>query len=188
MYSAVNPDVSRIPIYSISLFCLLHSDWQFVAPQNWRPMTNQSATALVSPRVLSRPSRPISTLQEVTSEAEEEEREAAQHVPRATTPHFLCPLPAPRQRSFSCTQPALQRRLSANQPEPVISVQQERLANEQVEIVVVPHPKTSSSQSESRSAGTVCNTDSERERKKICNARSQSEAVDTEPTSVQTVM
>ncbi|XP_053468150.1 neurogenic locus notch homolog protein 1 isoform X1 [Ictalurus furcatus] len=163
------------------------SDWQFVAPQNWRPMTNQSATALVSPRVLSRPSRPISTLQEVTSEAEEEEREAAQHVPRATTPHFLCPLPAPRQRSFSCTQPALQRRLSANQPEPVVNVQQEKLANEQVEIVVVPHPKTSSSQSESRSAGTVCNTDSERERI-ICNAKSQSEAVNTEPTSVQTVM
>lgn len=170
-------------------FCLLHSDWQFVPPQSWRSMTNQSTTALVSPRVLSRPSRPISTLQEVTSEAEEEEREAMQQVPRATTPHFLCPQPAPRQRSFSCTQPALQRRLSANQPEPVINVLPEKLANEQqVEIVVVPHPKASSSQSENRSAGTVCKTDSERESKKSHETKSQSEVVNTGPTSVQTVM
>lgn len=152
--------------------------------QSLRPMTNQSTTALVSPRVLSRPSRPISTLQEVTSEAEEEEREVAQQGSRATTPHFLYPQPAPRQRSFSCTQPALQRRLSANQPEPVINVLPEKLTNEQVEIVVVPHPKASSSQSESRNARGAGNTDSERERKKSCEA----EVVRTEPISIQTVM
>lgn len=151
-------------------------------------MTNQSTTALVSPRVHSRASRPISTLQEVTSEAEEEEREATQQVPRATTPHFLCPQPAPRQRSFSCTQPALQRRLSANQPDPAASVLPEKPAKEQVEIVVVPHPKTSSSQSENRQAGQACTTDSERERNNSCEAKSQSEVVNPKPTSVQTVM
>lgn len=156
--------------------------------QSLRPMTNQSTTALVSPRVLSRPSRPISTLQEVTSEAEEEERELAQQGSRAVTPHFLYPQPAPRQRSFSCTQPALQRRLSANQPEPVINILPEKLTNEQVEIVVVSHPKASSSQSESRNAGESGNTDSERERKKSCEAEGQSEVVRTEAISVQTVM
>ncbi|KAK2815232.1 hypothetical protein Q7C36_023498 [Tachysurus vachellii] len=164
------------------------SDWQYVATQSLQPMANQSTTALVSPRVLSRPSRPISTLQEVTSEAEEEERELAQQGSRATTPHFLCPQPAPRQRSFSCTQPALQRRLSANQPEQVINLLPEKLANEQVEIVVVPHHKASSSQSDSRSAGTACNTDSERERKKSIKEERQSEVVKTEPISIQTVM
>lgn len=151
-------------------------------------MTNQSATALVSPRVLSRTSRPISTLQEVTSEAEEEEREAAQQYSRATTPRFLCPQPAPRQRSFSCTQPALQRRLSANHPELGANVAPETLANEQVEIVVVPHPEASSSQSDSRSARMTSNTDSERERKGSCEAKAQSEVVNTEPASIQTVM
>ncbi|KAI5611944.1 neurogenic locus notch-like protein 1 [Silurus asotus] len=164
------------------------SDWQYVQAQSWRPMTTHSTTALVSPRVLSRPSRPISTLQEVTSEAEEEEREAAHQVHRAMTPNILCPQPAPRQRSFSCTQPALQRRFSANQPEPAVNVLPETLPNEQVEIVVVPHPKPSTSQSESRSAGMECNTDSGRERKKSSKSKSQSEVVNTEAMSVQTVM
>lgn len=164
------------------------SDWQFMPTQSWRPMTNQSTMALVSPRVHGRQSRPISTLQEVTSEAEDDDREAAQPSSRATTPHFLCPQPAPRQRSFSCTQPALQRRLSANQPEAVVGVLPEKQANEQVEMVVVPHPKASSSQSESRNSGMASNTDSERERKKSCEAESQSEPVKTEPTSIQTVM
>ncbi|CAN9514203.1 unnamed protein product [Ophioblennius macclurei] len=98
------------------------NDWsmgrvQYPPPQNWRPQLNQSATALVPPRVMGRSPRPISTLQEVTSE--DEDRDRHQEAPRVATPHFLSPQPAPRQRSFSCTQHALQR-LSSNphQPEP----------------------------------------------------------------------
>ncbi|XP_066580044.1 neurogenic locus notch homolog protein 1 [Amia ocellicauda] len=75
------------------------------------PQPSQSATALVSPRILGRQARPISTLQEVTSEAEEEEEPAReQEVARAATPHLLSPStqqPTPRPRSFSCTQHAL---------------------------------------------------------------------------------
>ncbi|XP_062841244.1 neurogenic locus notch homolog protein 1 [Trichomycterus rosablanca] len=167
------------------------SDWQLASPQNWRHLQNQSATALVSPRILSRPSRPISTLQEVTSEAEDDEREAAQHASRATTPHFLYPQPAPRQRSFSCTQPALQRRHSTNQPEQHVNAPAEKLVNEHVEIVVVPHPRASSSQSESRSAGTTgtaCTAESEQESKRSSEEKGQSEGTNTPPASVQTVM
>ncbi|KAJ3597730.1 hypothetical protein NHX12_001247 [Muraenolepis orangiensis] len=101
------------------------SDWsmgrvQYPSPQNWRPQQlNQSAMALVPPRVMGRSPRPIPTLQEVTSE--DEDRERPQEVPpRAITPHFLSPQPAPRQRSFSCTQHAFQRHSGGHQqpPEP----------------------------------------------------------------------
>ncbi|KAL7836016.1 hypothetical protein SRHO_G00283630 [Serrasalmus rhombeus] len=172
------------------------SDWQMsrgqcTSPQSWRPTPNQSATALVSPRILGRPSRPISTLQEVTSEAEEEEREASQDVPRATTPHFLSPQPAPRQRSFSCTQHALQRRFSSNQPEQSAPVQPEKQANEHVEIVFMPHPKASSSQAKGESAVTapsLTQADSEKDSKKSCESKGPSEVVNYDPMSVQTVM
>uniref|UniRef100_A0A3P9N9M7 Notch receptor, like n=1 Tax=Poecilia reticulata TaxID=8081 RepID=A0A3P9N9M7_POERE len=107
-------------------------DWsmgrmQYPPPQNWRPQLNQSATALVPPRVMGRSPRPISTLQEVTSE--DEDRDRHHENPRATTPHFLSPQPAPRQRSFSCTQHALQRRSSALQPEPNYLIVTDRTAN-----------------------------------------------------------
>uniref|UniRef100_A0A3Q1GXW8 Notch receptor, like n=1 Tax=Acanthochromis polyacanthus TaxID=80966 RepID=A0A3Q1GXW8_9TELE len=110
-------------------------DWsmnrvQYPSPQNWRPQLNQSATALVPPRVMGRSPRPISTLQEVTSE--DEDRDRHQEVPRAATPHFLSPQPAPRQRSFSCTQHALQRRSSAHQPEPNYLIVTDRTAGEPV--------------------------------------------------------
>ncbi|KAM4580836.1 uncharacterized protein notchl [Odontesthes bonariensis] len=116
------------------------NDWsmgrvQYPPPQNWRPQLNQSATALVPPRIMGRSPRPISTLQEVTSE--DEDRERHQEAPRATTPHFLSPQPAPRQRSFSCTQHALQRRSSAHQPEPNYLIVTDRTANEPIERVVV---------------------------------------------------
>ncbi|KAL2084424.1 hypothetical protein ACEWY4_019942 [Coilia grayii] len=126
---------------------------QCPSPQNWRPSLNQSTTALVTPRILGRPSRPISTLQEVTSEAEEEEREARE-VPRAVTPHFLSPQPAPRQRSFSCTQHALQRRSSGNPGELSLSVAlpTEKAANEHVEKAISPPPKEAPNQLESKSS------------------------------------
>ncbi|KAK1806362.1 hypothetical protein P4O66_004877, partial [Electrophorus voltai] len=154
------------------------TDWltsraQCASLQNWRPMPNQSATALVSPRILGHPSRPISTLQEVTSEAEEEEREP-QDISRVTSHHFLSPQPAPRQRSFSCTQHALQRRSTSNQSELPAPVAPEKRANEHVEIVIVPHPKAIPSQPESKSAWMCTNmapTDSERERKKSCEQK-----------------
>lgn len=121
----------------------LASDWsmgrvQYPPPQNWRPQLNQSATALVPPRVMGRSPRPISTLQEVTSE--DEDRDRHQEVPRAATPHFLSPQPAPRQRSFSCTQHALQRRSSAHQPEPNYLIVSDRAPNEPVQRVVVSPP------------------------------------------------
>lgn len=112
---------------------------QYPSPQNWRPQLNQSATALVPPRIMGRSPRPISTLQEVTSE--DEDRDRHQEAPRATTPHFLSPQPAPRQRSFSCTQHALQRRSSAHQPEPNYVIVTDRTANEPIERVVVS-PRT----------------------------------------------
>ncbi|KAL3980212.1 methionyl aminopeptidase [Sarotherodon galilaeus] len=121
----------------------VQNDWsmgrvQYPPPQNWRPQLNQSATALVPPRVMGRSPRPISTLQEVTSE--DEDRDRHQEVPRAATPHFLSPQPAPRQRSFSCTQHALQRRSSAHQPEPNYLIVSDRAPNEPVERVVVSPP------------------------------------------------
>ncbi|XP_061632255.1 neurogenic locus notch homolog protein 1 [Phyllopteryx taeniolatus] len=118
---------------------------QYPSPQNWRPQLNQSATALVPPRVMGRSPRPISTLQEVTSE--DEDRERQQEAPRAVTPHFLSPQPAPRQRSFSCTQHALQRRSSSHQMEPNYVIVTERTANEHIERVIVsppPEPLTQS--------------------------------------------
>ncbi|XP_077384490.1 neurogenic locus notch homolog protein 1 isoform X2 [Festucalex cinctus] len=111
---------------------------QYPSPQNWRPQLNQSATALVPPRVMGRSPRPISTLQEVTSE--DEDRERQQEAPRAVTPHFLSPQPAPRQRSFSCTQHALQRRSSSHQLEPNYLIVTERTANEHIERVIVSPP------------------------------------------------
>ena len=111
---------------------------QYPSPQNWRPQLNQSATALVPPRIMGRSPRPISTLQEVTSE--DEDRDRHQEVPRAVTPHFLSPQPAPRQRSFSCTQHALQRRSSAHQPEPNYIIVTDRTASEPIERVVVSPP------------------------------------------------
>ncbi|XP_029959459.1 neurogenic locus notch homolog protein 1 [Salarias fasciatus] len=113
------------------------TDWsmglQAPPPQNWRPQLSQSATALVPPRVMGRSPRPISTLQEVTSE--DEDRERQQEVPRAATPHFLYPQPAPRQRSFSCSQHALQRRCSPAPPQPEPHY---LMVTEQVERVPVP--------------------------------------------------
>ncbi|XP_069571108.1 neurogenic locus notch homolog protein 1 [Brachyistius frenatus] len=119
------------------------NDWsmarvQYPAPQNWRPQLNQSATALVPPRVMGRSPRPISTLQEVTSEDEDRDRHL--EAPRAATPHFLSPQPAPRQRSFSCTQHALQRRSSAHQPEPNYLIVTDRTSSEPIERVVVAPP------------------------------------------------
>lgn len=130
------------------------NDWsmsriQYPPPQNWRPQLNQSATALVPPRVMGRSPRPISTLQEVTSE--DEDRDRHHENPRATTPHFLSPQPAPRQRSFSCTQNALQRRSSALQPEPNYLIVTDRTASEPIERVVVSPPPTTATQSDRQS-------------------------------------
>ncbi|CAB1333394.1 unnamed protein product [Coregonus sp. 'balchen'] len=130
------------------------SDWsmgrvQCPSPQNWRPQLNQSVTALVTPRIMGRPPRPISTLQEVTSE--DEDRERPQEVPRAATPHFLLPQPAPRQRSFSCTQNALQRRSSSHQPEPTYVALSEKIANEPIERVIVVPPTDAPTKSDRRS-------------------------------------
>ncbi|KAG7474383.1 neurogenic locus notch-like protein 1-like [Solea senegalensis] len=127
------------------------NDWsmnrvQYPSPQNWRPQLNQSATALVPPRVMGRSPRPISTLQEVTSE--DEDRDRHHDVPRAATPHFLSPQPAPRQRSFSCTQHALQRRSSAYQPDPTYIIVTDRTANESAERVAAPPPTNAGVQSE----------------------------------------
>ncbi|XP_017288778.1 neurogenic locus notch homolog protein 1 [Kryptolebias marmoratus] len=133
------------------------TDWsmarvQYSSPQNWRPQLNQSATALVPPRIMGRPPRPISTLQEVTSE--DEDRDRNQEVPRATTPHFLSPQPAPRQRSFSCTQHALQRRSSSHQPEPNYLIVTDRMAGEPIERVVVSPPPDAAAQPERQPAVT----------------------------------
>ncbi|XP_059424493.1 neurogenic locus notch homolog protein 1 [Carassius carassius] len=172
------------------------ADWQMgrtqcSSPQNWRPAPNQSATALVTPRILGRPSRPISTLQEVTSEAEDEEREMIHDVTRAATPHFLSPQPAPRQRSFSCTQHALNRRSSGNQPELSVAVPAEKIANEHVEIVIVPHPREATSQSESKTTGnslSAAQMDSERESMRNINSK-MSERVSNElPIIIQSSM
>ncbi|XP_071325684.1 neurogenic locus notch homolog protein 1 [Trachinotus anak] len=127
------------------------NDWsmnrvQYPSPQNWRPQLNQSATALVPPRVMGRSPRPISTLQEVTSE--DEDRDRHQEVPRAATPHFLSPQPAPRQRSFSCTQHALQRRSSAHQPDPNYIIVTDRTANEPIERVIVSPATDAATQSD----------------------------------------
>ncbi|XP_041844787.1 neurogenic locus notch homolog protein 1 isoform X2 [Melanotaenia boesemani] len=137
------------------------NDWsmgrvQYPSPQNWRPQLNQSATALVPPRVMGRSPRPISTLQEVTSE--DEDRERHQEVPRATTPHFLSPQPAPRQRSFSCTQHALQRRSSAHHPEPNYLIVTDRTANEPIERVVVSPPTDAATQPDRQPAGSGDNS------------------------------
>ncbi|XP_038132237.1 neurogenic locus notch homolog protein 1 [Cyprinodon tularosa] len=136
-------------------------DWSmgrmhYPSPQSWRPQLNQSATALVPPRVMGRSPRPISTLQEVTSE--DEDRDRHHENPRATTPHFLSPQPAPRQRSFSCTQHALQRRSSALQPEPNYLIVTDRIASEPIERVVVSPPPTSVSQLDQQPTGMGENT------------------------------
>ncbi|CAJ1062984.1 neurogenic locus notch homolog protein 1 isoform X1 [Xyrichtys novacula] len=127
------------------------NDWsmsrvQYPSPQNWRPQLNQSATALVPPRIMGRSPRPISTLQEVTSE--DEDRDRHQETPRAATPHFLSPQPAPRQRSFSCTQHALQRRSSAPQPEPNYVIVSDSSAHEPIQRVVVSPPTDAAGQSD----------------------------------------
>lgn len=123
---------------------------QYPSPQNWRPQLNQSTTALVPPRVMGRSPRPISTLQEVTSE--DEDRDRQHEAPRATTPHFLSPQPAPRQRSFSCTQHALQRRSSGHQPEPNYIIVTDRTASEPIERVVVSPPTDTVAQSDRQPA------------------------------------
>lgn len=123
---------------------------QYSSPQNWRPQLNQSATALVPPRVMGRSPRPISTLQEVTSE--DEDRDRHQEAARATTPHFLSPQPAPRQRSFSCTQHALQRRSSGHQPEPNYVIVTDRTASEPIERVVISPPADAAAQSDHQPA------------------------------------
>lgn len=130
---------------------LVGSDWstgrlQYPSPQNWRPQLNQSATALVPPRIMGRPPRPISTLQEVTSE--DEDRDRSQDAPRATTPHYLSPQPAPRQRSFSCTQHALQRRSSSHQPEPNYLIVTDRTPGDLIERVLVSPPPDAAAQPE----------------------------------------
>ncbi|KAJ8290139.1 hypothetical protein GJAV_G00009150 [Gymnothorax javanicus] len=147
---------------------------QCASPQNWRPQPLQSVTALVSPRIHGRPSRPISTLQEVTSEAEEEDTEKSQEV--ATVP-FQSSQPAPRQRSFSCTQHALQRRSSGAQLDLSIA-SAGKPTNEHIEIMMsnteVPSQsevKTSSDfpsmvQSDSR-AGSSMNCKQEQQGEKI---------------------
>ncbi len=143
------------------------------------------------PQDSGRPSRPISTLQEVTSEAEDEEREMTQDVTRVAMPHFLSPQPAPRQRSFSCTQHALNRRSSGNQPELSVATPAEKIANEHVEIVIVPHPREAASQSESKTTGNVLSAaqmDSERENMRNCNSK-MSERVSNElPVIIQSSM
>ncbi|TRZ03649.1 hypothetical protein DNTS_028586 [Danionella cerebrum] len=162
-------------------------DWQMggpqcSSPQNWRPASTQSATALVSPRILGRPSRPISTLQEVTSEAEDEERDLNQDNIRAETPHFLSPQPAPRQRSFSCTQHALHRRTSNNQPE--LSLAAADITNEPVEIVtVLPHrePAREPENKVTTSLSNSAQADPERENV-TRNPKTQSERVRREAT------
>lgn len=164
---------------------------QCSSPQNWHPAPNQSATALVSPRILGRPSRPISTLQEVTSEAEDEEREMTQDVTRVAMPHFLSPQPAPRQRSFSCTQHALNRRSSGNQQELSVATPAEKIANEHVEIVIVPHPREASSQSESKTTGNVLSAaqmDSERENMRNCNSKMSDRVSNELPVIIQSSM
>ncbi|KAL4646800.1 hypothetical protein GN956_G9554 [Arapaima gigas] len=164
------------------------SDWSMgrgrcVSPQHWRPQSNQSATALVSPRILARPSRPISTLQEVTSEAEEEESERLEEPVRAITPHILSPQPAPRQRSFSCTQHALQRRSSVNHVENSVLM---KAADEHVDrVVMVPVEKALSS-TEARPAAdlpvkvqsdSVLRTESEKVKGSVANSESLTQTV-----------
>ncbi|XP_073728646.1 uncharacterized protein notchl [Misgurnus anguillicaudatus] len=170
-------------------------DWQMgraqcASPQNWRPAPNQSTTALVSPRILGHPSRPISTLQEVTSEAEDEERELTQEIIRAATPHFLSPQPAPRQRSFSCTQHALNRRTGGNQSELSAATPAEKAANEHVEIVIVSQPKEAPQQSESKTTvPSSAQTEPTRENSRNCNSKIQNERINNEPSiSIQTTM
>lgn len=172
------------------------TDWQIgrmqcSSPQNWSPAPNQSATALVSPRILGRPSRPISTLPEVTSEAEDEEREMIQYLTRAATPHFLSPQPAPRQRSFSCTQNALNRRSSGNKPELSVAMPAETIANEHVEIVIVPHPREAASQSESKTTGndfSAAQINSERENMRNCNSKMSERVTNELPVIIQSSM
>lgn len=115
---------------------------------------------------------------------------------RATTPHFLSPQPAPRQRSFSCTQHALQRRFSASQPESPATIQLEKQASERVEIVVMPHPKMSPSHAKGESAGMLPSlslAEPERDPKetlsrKSCEPKGPDEVVSSDPMSIQTVM
>ncbi|KAI1886074.1 hypothetical protein AGOR_G00210280 [Albula goreensis] len=161
------------------------SDWsggreRCASPQNWRPQPPQSAMALVSPRILGRPSRPISTLQEVTSEAEEEDSERPQEAARAVTPHFLSPQPAPRQRSFSCTQHALQRRSSGPQLEYPIVALPGKPANEHIEIAVLGPVIESHSQSDTKPATDIPNkvqTDAQAGSSKNCKQEPQREKI-----------
>ncbi|KAG7469617.1 hypothetical protein MATL_G00130560 [Megalops atlanticus] len=161
------------------------SDWsagrdRCASPQEWRPPPYQTATALVSPRILGRPSRPISTLQEVTSEAEEEDAERLQEAARAATPHFLSPQPAPRQRSFSCTQHALRRRSSDNQFEQAIAASAVKPAKEPVEIVVSSPAPEAPSHLEVKGAADLpskVQSDSESGSSRNCNQKTKSEKI-----------
>ncbi|XP_029115906.1 neurogenic locus notch homolog protein 1 [Scleropages formosus] len=165
-----------------------------VSPQHWRPQPNQSATALVSPRILARPSRPISTLQEVTSEAEEEERERPVESGRAATPHLMSPQPAPRQRSFSCTQHALQRRSTLNQVESSVASAPAKAASEQVDRITSVPAGRASSHSETKPADLPAKAQSDSETRSGWNCVQKAEieganynAANSEP-STQTVL
>ncbi|XP_028835013.1 neurogenic locus notch homolog protein 1 isoform X2 [Denticeps clupeoides] len=167
------------------------SEWsvspqQCDSPQNWHPASSQSTTALVTPRIFGRPPRPISTLQEVTSEAEEEDREAIKEAPRAVTPHCLSPQPAPRQRSFSCTQNALQHRSSGNQSQLLNAVSIEKPPTEHTEKLMSPLSKFPPSQSENKAAISIplkAQTDSEKEMAK--NSSQKSDKVKSDINSAQ---
>ncbi|XP_028282073.1 neurogenic locus notch homolog protein 1 isoform X2 [Parambassis ranga] len=162
------------------------NDWlmarvQYPSTQSWRPQLNQSATALVPPRIMGRSPRPISTLQEVTSE--DEDRDRHQESPRAATPHFLSPQPAPRQRSFSCTQQALQRRSSAHQPDPNYLIVTDRTVN-------VLSPPTAPAMPADRHLAVNCDVRLEQAAVGSTNAeqKSKSERSPSVPESTQTAL
>lgn len=154
---------------------------QYPSTQSWRPQLNQSATALVPPRIMGRSPRPISTLQEVTSE--DEDRDRHQESPRAATPHFLSPQPAPRQRSFSCTQQVLQRRASAHQPDPNYLIVTDRTAN-------VLSPPTVPAMPADRHLAVNCDIRLEQAALSSMNAeqKSKSERSTSVPESTQTAL
>ncbi|CAL1612265.1 unnamed protein product [Knipowitschia caucasica] len=169
----------RSASFSGTIAALPPSDWspgrvQAPSPHTWRPQMNQSTTALVPPRVMGRSPRPISTLQEVTSE--DEDRDRTQDATRALTAHFLFPQPAPRQRSFSCSQHALQRRSSAPQPEPnYVIVSPPAVSEPQAESVA----RTHAVQSESSRAESVATSPSHTEQKSREGPPSQQEPTQT---------
>ncbi|XP_039624856.1 neurogenic locus notch homolog protein 1-like [Polypterus senegalus] len=87
-----------------------------ISPHQWHYQYNQSMMAMVTPQIHTKSTHSIDTVQEVTSEAEEEARNspsAARHekqeLSQTTTARSLQPSQVPihpveRQRSFSCSQ------------------------------------------------------------------------------------